>query len=455
MRKGRVMVVDDEFHMRDFICQTLRRQHLEVEAAPDGPRALATLTKRPADLVISDVKMPKMSGLALLKNIKQSHPKTDVVMITAYGTIEDAVIAIREGAFDYVQKPFGADELLLRVEKVFEYRSLLHENTKLKHQLGTKFRFENIIGDSSKMVQLFETLDMVSGSNANVLIQGESGTGKELVARAIHENSPNQTGPFIKLNCAALPDTLMESELFGHEKGAFTGAIKTVDGRFALAHGGTLLLDEISEMSPNMQAKLLRVLQEREFERLGGRETIKTNARIIATTNKDVKALISREKFREDLYYRLNVCPIYLPPLTERKEDIPLLVNHFLATYTEEYSRPIESVPDEALDVLMRYHWPGNVRELENKIERAVIMCTERHIRVKDLFMDEVESLPALPLPSGDRSAVTLREIERAAIFRALKEKNNNRTKTAEMLGISIRTLRNKLREYRAEGTAL
>jgi two-component system response regulator AtoC len=455
MPKGRVMVVDDEFHMRDFICETLRRKHLEVEAVPDAPTALDILSKHPADLVISDVKMPKMSGLALLKSIKQSYANTDVMMITAYGTIEDAVTAIREGAFDYIQKPFAPDDLLLRVGKVFEYRNLVHENTNLKCQLGTKFRFENIVGDSPKMLELFETLEMVSASKANVLIQGESGTGKELVARAIHANSLNRAGPFVKVNCAALPDTLMESELFGHEKGAFTGAIKTVEGRFALAHTGTLLLDEISEMSPNMQAKLLRVLQEREFERLGGRETIKTNARIIATTNKDLKFLIQQEKFRDDLYYRLNVCPIFLTPLVERKEDIPLLVNHFLAIYTEEYNRPIESVTDDALSILIQYHWPGNVRELENKIERAVIMCTERQIQVKHLFMDEADNPPSFSPSSGEKPAVTLREVERVAIFQALKQNDNNRTKTAEMLGISIRTLRNKLREYRAEGIAL
>ncbi|MBM3324303.1 MAG: sigma-54-dependent Fis family transcriptional regulator [Calditrichaeota bacterium] len=455
MRKGRVIVVDDEFHMRELICETLRRNHLEVEAVPDGPTALDVLAQRPADLVITDVKMPKMSGLALLKDIKQSYPRVKVVMITAYGTIEDAVTAMREGAFDYVQKPFAPEELMLRAEKVFEYRDLVQENANLKHQLGTRFRFDNIVGTSPKMLQLYETLEMVSATKANVLIQGESGTGKELVARAIHENSPNRTGPFIKVNCAALPDTLMESELFGHEKGAFTGAIKTVEGRFSLAHDGTLLLDEISEMSPNMQAKLLRVLQEREFERLGGRETIKTNARIIATTNRELKALVRQEKFREDLYYRLNVCPIFLPPLTQRKEDIPLLANHFLDIYSKDYGRAIECLTEATLEVLFRYHWPGNVRELENAIARAVVMCPDSRIDVKHLAIDDLEGSSAIPLAPEGSLPITLWEIERAAIFRALSENNNNRTKTADMLGISIRTLRNKLREYRAEGVAV
>ena len=455
MSKNRVMVVDDEFHMRDFICETLRRKHLEVVAFPDGQSALDTLAKYPVDLVISDVKMPKMSGLTLLKHIKQTYPTTDVIMITAYGTIEDAVTSIREGAYDYVQKPFAPHDLLLCVEKVFKYRDLVYENKHLKEQLGTRFRFDNIIGASPKMLKLYETLEMVSSSKASVLIQGDSGTGKELVARAIHVNSPNRLGPFIKINCAAMPDTLMESELFGHEKGAFTGAIKTVEGRFGLANGGTLLLDEISEMSTNMQAKLLRVLQEKEFERLGGRETMKTSARIIATTNRDLKTLLREEKFREDLYYRLNVCPIFVPPLSERKEDIPLLINHFLSIYAKEYNRPIESLSQEALDVLMNYSWPGNVRELENKIERAVIMCMERQIAPKHLFMEESASIPGFTVPAGEILPITLREIERMAIFKTLEENNSNRTKTAEMLGISIRTLRNKLREYRTEGIAV
>jgi two-component system NtrC family response regulator len=455
MRKARVIVVDDEFHMRELICETLRRKHLDVEAVPDGPTALEVMARSPADLVVSDVKMPKMSGLALLKEIRQSYPQAKVIMITAYGTIEDAVTSMREGAFDYVQKPFAPEELMMRVEKAFEYQDLVQENANLKQQLGTRFRFENIVGTSSKMVELYETLEMVSSTRASVLIQGESGTGKELVARAIHENSPNRSGPFIKVNCAALPDTLMESELFGHEKGAFTGAIKTVEGRFALAHDGTLLLDEVSEMSPNMQAKLLRVLQEREFERLGGRETIRTNARIVATTNRDLKMLVRQEKFREDLYYRLNVCPIFLPPLSHRKEDIPLLTNHFLGIYTKEYGRAIECLTEQALEVLLHYSWPGNVRELENAIARAVVMCPESRIDVKHLCIDELSSSPMIPVAPEGTVPVTLWEIERAAIFRALKENSDNRTKTADMLGISIRTLRNKLREYRGEAVVV
>jgi transcriptional regulator with PAS, ATPase and Fis domain len=302
------------------------------------------------------------------------------------------------------------------------------------------------------MMQLFEQLQTVAPSKATVLITGDSGTGKELVARAIHVNSPRRSGPFVKVNCAAMPETLMESELFGHEKGAFTGAIKTVEGRFALAHGGTVLLDEVSEMGIGMQAKLLRVLQEREFEKLGGRETIKIDVRIVATSNRDLKKEIKEKRFREDLFHRLNVCPIHLPTLQERRDDIPLLASYYLQRYTAEYGKEVQGIGDRAMELLMQYPWPGNVRELQHKMERAVIMCNEPLISPRHLFLDELDTRPAATLPEGESSAATLREIEKAAIFRALQFNDNNRTKTADALGISIRTLRNKLREYREEG---
>jgi transcriptional regulator with PAS, ATPase and Fis domain len=335
---------------------------------------------------------------------------------------------------------------MLRVEKAFEYRDLVQENANLKEQLGTRFRFENIVGTSSKMIELYETLEMVSSSKASVLIQGESGTGKELVARAIHENSPNRSGPFIKINCAALPDTLMESELFGHEKGAFTGAIKMVEGRFSLAHDGTLLLDEVSEMSPNMQAKLLRVLQEREFERLGGRETIKTNARVVATTNRDLKAMVRQEKFREDLYYRLNVCPIILPPLCERKEDIPLLANHFLQIYTKEYNRPIESMTEDALGALIRYDWPGNVRELRNLAERLAHLTenfTKNLEEVPDWIREELQRPHGIKKPDIEPEArnLNLKELEQLYIKKISESSPIKKTDLAKLLGISRTTL--------------
>ncbi len=316
--------------------------------------------------------------------------------------------------------------------------------------MGGKYSFNQIVGVSPKMMKVFEAMDMVIDSRATVLIQGDSGTGKELVARAIHVNSPRKNGTFVKINCAAMPETLMESELFGHEKGAFTGAIKTTDGRFYQANGGTLLLDEISEMSQQMQAKLLRVLQEREFERVGGKDTIKVDIRIIATTNRDLKEAIKKEEFREDLYYRLNVFPIYLPNLVERKGDVPLLMDHFLKHFCEEYSKDIKGINDAATDRMVKYQWPGNVRELENKLERAVILCNEPTIGMKHLFFEDEDLLA--PPPIMDVGAKTLREVEKAVILRTLSEHENNRTRTAEMLGISIRTLRNKLREYRGEG---
>jgi len=450
MAHKRILVVDDEPLMREFISETLRRRKYEVKIATDGAHALEQLDSWTADLVISDIKMPKMNGMELLDKLTRTYPATDVIMITAYGTVDDAVKAIKKGAYDYIQKPFTAEELAIKVNKVLEFRGLSEENRFLRKELGGRFSFNQIVGVSPRMLKVFEAMDMVIESKATVLIQGDSGTGKELVARAIHVNGPRKNGPFIKINCAAMPETLMESELFGHEKGAFTGAIKTTDGRFIQAHSGTLLLDEISEMSQQMQAKLLRVLQEKEFERVGGKETIKVDVRIIATTNRDLKEAIKKGDFREDLYYRLNVFPIQMPKLVERKGDIPLLIDHFVKKFSNEYNRDIHGVQEAAIEQLMRYHWPGNVRELENKIERAVILCDEPMVGLKHLFFEEQGAVAPLP-PIMEVGAKTLRDIEKNVILKTLQENENNRTRTAETLGISIRTLRNKLREYRNE----
>ncbi|MFZ5432900.1 MAG: sigma-54-dependent transcriptional regulator [Calditrichota bacterium] len=456
MAKARVLVVDDEFHIRDWISETLKRRNYHVETSADGHEALETLARgEPFDIVISDLRMPKMSGLALLKTIRERYTSIDVLMMTAYGTIADAVTAIKDGANDFLEKPFPQETLLIRLQRILENRKLRQENFQLRRELGGKAQFEHIIGGAPLMISLFEQLQMIAPSKATVLITGDSGTGKELVAREIHMNSPRRNGPFIKVNCAAMPETLMESELFGHEKGAFTGAIKTVEGRFALANGGTLLLDEISEMSTSMQAKLLRVLQEREFEKLGGRETIKIDVRIVATSNRDLKKEIKEKNFREDLYHRLNVCPLHLPALSERRDDIPLLANHFLARYAGEYGKDISGLQDSALEMLIQYPWPGNVRELQHKIERAVILCNESYVAPKHLFLDELDQQQTIAVPVADGSISSLKEIEKAAIFRALQVNENNRTKTADALGISIRTLRNKLREYREEGINL
>ncbi|MBU0508716.1 sigma-54 dependent transcriptional regulator [bacterium] len=453
MAKARILVVDDEFHIRDWIAETLKRRNFTVETCEDGHQALECLAQsEPFDIVISDLRMPRMSGLALLKTIRERYSSVDVVMMTAYGTIADAVTAIKDGAHDFLEKPFPQETLQIRLQRILENRKLRQENYQLRRELGSKTQFEHIVGGAPIMMAVFEQLQMVAPSKATVLVTGDSGTGKELVAREIHINSPRRNGPFIKVNCAAMPETLMESELFGHEKGAFTGAIKTVEGRFALANGGTLLLDEISEMSTSMQAKLLRVLQEREFEKLGGRETIKIDVRIVATSNRDLKKEIKEKRFREDLYHRLNVCPLHLPSLAERREDIPLLTSHFLARYSGEYAKEIRGLDDRALDLLMQYSWPGNVRELQHKVERAVILCNDEIIAPKHLFLDELDLPTTTTVTMPDGTISTLKEIEKAAIFRALQVNENNRTKTADALGISIRTLRNKLREYREEG---
>jgi two-component system response regulator AtoC len=453
MAKARILVVDDEFHIRDWVAEILRRRNFHVDMCEDGHAALEMLSKDdPYDIVITDLRMPKMSGLTLLKTIRERFVTTDVLMMTAYGTIADAVTAIRDGAHDFLEKPFPQETLLIRIQKIIENRKLRHENHALKREIGAKMQFDQIVGASDLMMQLFEQLQTVAPSKATVLVTGDSGTGKELVARAIHVNSPRRNGPFVKVNCAAMPETLMESELFGHEKGAFTGAIKTVEGRFALANGGTVLLDEVSEMGIGMQAKLLRVLQEREFEKLGGRETIKIDVRIVATSNRDLRKEIKEKRFREDLFHRLNVCPIHLPTLQQRRDDIPLLANYYLQRYTAEYGKEVQGIGDRAMELLMQYPWPGNVRELQHKMERAVIMCNEPLISPRHLFLDELDSRQSVVLPSDESAAATLREIEKAAIFRSLQFNDNNRTKTADALGISIRTLRNKLREYREEG---
>jgi len=453
MAKARILVVDDEFHIRDWVAEILRRRNFHVDVCEDGHTALEMLGKDdPYDIVITDLRMPKMSGLTLLKTIRERFVTTDVLMMTAYGTIADAVTAIRDGAHDFLEKPFPQETLLIRIQKIIENRKLRHENHALKREIGAKMQFDQIVGASDLMMQLFEQLQTVAPSKATVLVTGDSGTGKELVARAIHVNSPRRNGPFVKVNCAAMPETLMESELFGHEKGAFTGAIKTVEGRFALANGGTVLLDEVSEMGIGMQAKLLRVLQEREFEKLGGRETIKIDVRIVATSNRDLRKEIKEKRFREDLFHRLNVCPIHLPTLQQRRDDIPLLANYYLQRYTAEYGKEVQGIGDRAMELLMQYPWPGNVRELQHKMERAVIMCNEPLISPRHLFLDELDSRQSVVLPSDESAAATLREIEKAAIFRSLQFNDNNRTKTADALGISIRTLRNKLREYREEG---
>lgn len=447
-----ILVVDDEPTMCNLLREALTKKKYRVTIADNGNEALTHLKKKNFDLVITDLFLPDVSGMEILKTVKKIDPDLGVIMITAHGSVQSAVEAMRVGAYDYLLKGFSLDEIELTVEKFFKYQRLVRENEMLRSELGSRYGIDNIVGNSPKMNKVFETVEMVAPTKATVLIQGASGTGKELIAKAIHQISPRRDRPFVKTNCAAIPDGLVESELFGHEKGAFTGALRPTKGRFEIADGGTLLLDEISEIRPSLQAKLLRVLQEKEFEKLGSPETVQVDVRIIATTNRDLKEEIEKGRFREDLFYRLNVVPINIPELKERKEDIPLLVQHFIEKYAKENNRPIKEIDQDALNQLLQYDWPGNVRELENTVERAVVICKEKTIQTKDLFFGThcgtvSETPSSFPLPSG----LTLKEMEKRLILQTLKEQNWNRTWASEKLGISVRTLRNKLREYRKQ----
>jgi DNA-binding NtrC family response regulator len=455
---SRILVVDDESLMREFISESLISHRYEVDCAENGTRAIELLGGEPYDVILTDYKMPKVTGMDVLRKARERMPDSKVVIMTAYGTVENAVEAMKLGAYDYITKPFGVDEILLLVKRAVEFKSLQVENRRLHSELGDRYGCRNIVGDSPVMCRIFDLITTVSQSRSTVLITGKSGTGKELVARAFHYLSPRKNGSFIKLNCAALPAELMESELFGHEKGAFTGAIRRFRGRFERADGGTLLLDEISEMRPRLQAKLLRVLQEREFEPVGSSETIQVDVRIIATTNCDLQKLIESGEFREDLYYRLNVIHVHLPPLRDRLEDIPLLAHHFLQKYTFENGKAIEGISDEVIERWKQYDWPGNVRELENTIERAVVMCKGKILEVADLppmtEASEPESAAPSHEPSRTKSAGgvltegTISDMERELILKTLAREGGNRTITAEKLGISVRTLRNKLALY-------
>lgn len=450
MDKKKILVIDDDSLMRDFLTETITRMDYDVTAASNGETGIKCFKEDEFELVITDLRMPDISGMDVLKRIKAIQHETAVVMMTAYGTIDNAVEAMKQGAFDYITKPFSADAIEITVKKVFKYLNIKQERDNFKKELDGIYGFGQIVGKSTKMKKTFEILESVAKSSATVFIQGPSGTGKELVARAIHYNSPRAGNPFIKTNCAALPEGLTESELFGHEKGAFTGAIKTRKGRFEAADGGTLLLDEVSEMSSGLQAKMLRVLQEKEFERVGDHTSISVDVRVIATTNREIKEEIKNGRFREDLYYRLNVIPIILPPLKERKKDIPLLVDHFINKYNNEHDRNIQGVTDDAMELLMRLDWPGNVRELENRIERSVIMSKSDILEPKH-FVFEDDDFDFFKQYESEDTNLTLYEMEKHLIFKTLRQHDNNRTKTAESLGISVRTLRNKLHEYKAK----
>jgi DNA-binding NtrC family response regulator len=461
---ARILVVDDEAIVREFFMEALTRREAETLTANDGVQARDLLESTPVDLVITDLKMPNMDGMKLLQHIMGCHPLVPVIILTAFGTVDNAVEAMRLGAFDYICKPItDLAQLELALSRALQHRRLLVENRQLLGELTHRYRFDRLVGSSPNMRRIFELLATVAPTPTTVLVQGDSGTGKELVARAIHFNSPRARAPFIKVNCAALPEGLMESELFGHEKGAFTGAIRTTQGKFEAAANGTLLLDEISELPLGLQAKMLRVLQEREIQRVGSNDSLRVDVRVIATTNVDLEKAVKENRFRQDLFYRLNVIPIKIPTLSKRREDIPMLSYHFLSRFNKLHGRKVEKISDEAMRYLASAPWPGNVRELENTIERAVVLCPGDQIELAHFFLtDEPPVLPVLPTaaaPSAPSLTVggmmTLYELEKQHILTTLKAYDGQRHRTAELLGISVRTLRNKLNEYRQAGESV
>ncbi len=444
-----LLLVDDDVAHRTMLKAHLAGEGYQIVEADDGDIGVHLVKQREVDLVLLDLKMKRMGGMEALAEIAKLKPQLPVIIITAFSSVENAVAAIKEGAFDYVTKPIDSEALLLTVKRALAYKYLQQENAELKQRLGEKFDLGALIGSSQPMQELAETLALVAPSDATVLITGESGTGKELVAGAVHHNSLRCDAPFIKVNCAALHENLLESELFGHEKGAFTGAAEQRKGRFELADNGTLFLDEIGDMSLTTQAKILRVLQEGEFERLGGTQTIKVDVRLIAATHKDLQQMIEAGLFRQDLFFRLSVVPLHLPPLRERPMDIPTLAQHFLSQYCEKNRKDIRSFQAEALEALLAYAWPGNIRELENAIERAVILCLDEQILLQHLPLQVRQAYNAADdRPFAIRPGVTLKDMEKELILSTLKQTENNRTRAAEILGVTRQTLQNKLKEY-------
>ena len=452
-----ILIVDDEKNYLTILSALLEDEGFEVLTAPGGPEALEVHKSSDLDLILTDMKMPKMDGIELLENIKENDPDLPVIMMTAHGTVDKAVEAMQKGAYTYVLKPFDNERLIIYVKKAASMYQVVKENRRLRDAVESQYRFGNIIGKSKKMQDIFDTIQKVAPSGATVLLEGQSGTGKELVARSIHFNGPRREKPLVAVNCSALAVNLLESELFGHERGAFTGAVATKKGRFELADGGTLFLDEIAELSPNLQVKLLRVLQEKVFERVGGVRTISVDIRIIAATNKDLQQEMQAGRFREDLYYRLNVVHIVLPPLKARQEDIRLLVNHFIKKYASEResAAPVTGVDQEVDRLFYDYNWPGNIRELENVIERVMILCPGEIIRVSDLpkgFKDNVyNTLHLEGIPADAQLYDTLAMIEKTMIERALKMSNNVQSHAAALLGIGKSGLNQKIKKYNLE----
>jgi len=447
--KFTILVIDDEKNIREGLKAALELDGYNVELAADGAAGLEIALKSEVDLVITDLKMPGVTGEEVLRRVTSETPGIPVIVLTGHGTVESAVDAMRAGAYDFLTKPLNLDRLSLVVKRALQNRELVLQHRELEREVSGKRSFEHIIGKSPAMTRVFDIVKKVASTKASVLITGESGVGKELIANALHNLSPRKDKPFIKVHCAALAETLLESELFGHEKGSFTGAVSRKRGRFELAHGGTIFLDEIGEIDQSVQIKLLRVLQEKKFERVGGEEVIEVDVRVITATNRDLEHEIAEGRFREDLFYRLNVVRIHVPPLRERKDDIPMMIASFVKEFAEENGKRIEGIDPKARSALYAYDWPGNVRQLRNCVESAVVMSSSPVITLDDLppSIRPGEEAPSIHIPVG----ATMAEAERQVIMQTLSANAGNKTKTAEVLGIGRKTLHRKLDEYGAD----
>ncbi len=446
-KSDRVLVIDDEEAIRDAVSQVLRKEGYEVKVAKDGSEGLALFGSESFQVVFLDLKLPGVRGMDVLARIKEASPETPVIIITGYASIESAVEAMKRGSFDYLAKPFTPEEIRVVTAKALESRKVQMENIYLREELASRSQFDMVVGQSKLMRQVLDVVCRVSPTETTVLITGESGTGKELIAREIHRHSYRRNGPFVVVDCGALVETLFESELFGHVKGSFTGAHETKHGRFEVANGGTIFFDEVSNISLNVQAKLLRAIQEREVTKIGSSKPIKVDVRILAATNEDLAEAVQQKKFREDLFYRLSVVPVHVPPLRERKEDIPPLVEHFIHKYNKRAKKNIAGISPQALKALADYDWPGNIRELENTIERAVVLSKTNGLDIEDIMYHGISSVASILAPIGGKYR-TLEEIEKEYIRAVLRDQHSNKSRTASVLGIDRKTLWAKLKKY-------